>query len=108
VGPVNFVTDPTMGGDVANAGSTSKVVKIQGRTLATTNPTNGQLLGWNNAAAQWEPTTITISTTASSIQSVAVAATAPTSGQVMQYNGTQWAPASLVADPAVSGDPSYN
>jgi hypothetical protein len=101
--PVNFVTDPTMGGDVANTAATSKVVKIQGRTLATTNPANGQLLGWNNAAAQWEPTTITIPTTASSIQSVAVASTAPTSGQVMQYNGTPWAPASLVANPAVSG-----
>lgn len=42
--PVNFVTDPTMGGDIANKASTSKVVKIQGRVLPTTNPTNGQLL----------------------------------------------------------------
>ena len=102
--PVNFVTDPTMGGDVAQTASTSKVVKIQGRTLATTNPTNGQLLGWNNASAQWEPTTVTIPATASSIQGVAVSATTPTTSQVLQYNGTQWAAASLVTDPAVSGD----
>jgi hypothetical protein len=44
--PVNFVTDPTMGGDVANTAATSKVVKIQGRTLATrTRPTDNCLDG---------------------------------------------------------------
>jgi hypothetical protein len=89
---------------VAQTASTSKVVKIQGRVLANTNPTNGQFLGWNNASAQWEPKTIAIPATSTSIQSVAVSATTPTTGQVLQYNATNWNPASLVTDPAVSGD----
>lgn len=44
----------------------------------------------SNAAAQWEPKTITIPSTSTSIQSVAVSAATPTTVQVLQYSGTQW------------------
>ena len=33
------------------------VIKIQGRPIATVQPTDLQYLGWNNSAGQWEPKT---------------------------------------------------
>jgi hypothetical protein len=38
-------------------------VKLQGRDIATTAPTAGQSLAWNQVATQWEPTTISGATT---------------------------------------------
>jgi hypothetical protein len=34
------------------------VAKLQGRTVATTQPTDLQYLGWNNSASRWEPKTL--------------------------------------------------
>jgi len=41
-------------GDVTG-GSSLTVTKIQGRSISSTGPTNGQALKWNNATSQWEP-----------------------------------------------------
>jgi hypothetical protein len=38
--------------------STFNAGQLQGRTLASTAPTNLQYLGWNNGASQWEPKTL--------------------------------------------------
>jgi hypothetical protein len=38
--------------------STFNAGQLQGRTLASTAPTNLQYLGWNNGASQWEPQTL--------------------------------------------------
>jgi len=41
----------------ATGGSTLTVVKLQGRDLANTVPTNGQALKWNEITSKWEPST---------------------------------------------------
>ena len=106
-------------GDVTTAsGSGSQaatVAKVQGRAVATTAPTNGQALAWVTASSQWAPTTITAAGSASGdlsgsypgptvaqIQGRAVNSTAPTSGQGLVWNGSAWAPASVVQAGAFS------
>ena len=39
----------------------SNATQLQGRALASTAPTNKQLMGWNNGANQWEPSTLDFS-----------------------------------------------
>ncbi|MDW8274157.1 MAG: hypothetical protein RMJ53_08010, partial [Chitinophagales bacterium] len=55
-GPAGTV--PNLAGDVTGAPSTNTVTRIQGRDVANTAPTNGQVLSWNNAQNRWEPTTV--------------------------------------------------
>lgn len=43
------------GGDVTGTFSSLTVGRLQGRTVANTLPTNGQVLKWNNTLSQWEP-----------------------------------------------------
>lgn len=45
------------GGDLTGTFPTWTVAKLQGRTVASTGPTNGQVLTWNNGTTQWEPQT---------------------------------------------------
>lgn len=54
-GPTGSVS--ALSGDVTGAPSANTVTKIQGRSVASTAPTNGQVLAWNNAQNRWEPTT---------------------------------------------------
>ena len=51
---------PALTGDVtSSSGAVATTVgKIQGRTVASTAPTAGQGLVWNNTTSQWEPTTL--------------------------------------------------
>lgn len=47
-------------GDVTGAGTgviATSVVRLQGRDLASTAPTNGQVIAWNSTTSTWEPTT---------------------------------------------------
>jgi hypothetical protein len=64
---------------------------------ATTAPTDGQSLVWNNANSEWEPGTVTASVT--SINDIGdVTITAPVNGDdILSYNGTEWV---NVANPA--------
>jgi len=39
-------------------GGSSNATQLQGRDIATTAPTDGQLLGWNATTSKWEPTTL--------------------------------------------------
>jgi len=76
---------------------------LRGRTIATTAPTNGQTLAWNNSTSQWEPATAASSPTttrgdlivrgASADQRLAVGA----SGRVLRSDGTDPAWAQLAA-----------
>jgi hypothetical protein len=83
-----------LGGDVGGALGSVSVVKIQGRAVATTAPSDGQALVWNAGASQWEPQNQTgTGTNATQLQGRDVAATAPASGQVLGWNGSAWGPA---------------
>jgi hypothetical protein len=103
-------------GDVTGITSLT-IAAIQGRTLATTAPNSGDVMGWNGSA--WAPVTalsnyttgtgITISgntisaqnTTAlwnaNQINGSSISTTAPTGTQILKWNGTEWAPANEVA-----------
>jgi hypothetical protein len=98
----------TMAGDVTGLAASTVVAKIQNRTVAATAPSDLQYLGWNNGSSQWEPKTISATTsvtmggdvsgasgtaTVDKIKGVAVSATTPTTGQALEYNGSAWAPA---------------
>lgn len=47
------------GGDLSGNYPNPTVDGLQGRAVASTAPSNGQALIWNNSLAQWEPTTLT-------------------------------------------------
>lgn len=105
---LSAVTSVTLGGDVTGNSATATVAKLQGRTVASTSPTNGYVLTWNNGASQWEPaaaattSSVTLTgdvsgssgaNTVDKLKGVAVSSTTPTTNQALVYNGTAWAPA---------------
>lgn len=49
---------PTLSGDTTGAINATVNGKLQGRTVASTAPSDLQYLGWNNGSSQWEPKTI--------------------------------------------------
>lgn len=97
----------TAGGDLSGTLPSATVTALQGRAVASTAPSDGQVLKWNNAASQWQPgadndTTsvggdLSGSQTAATVirlQGRSVASTAPSNGQVLTWNQTasQWEP----------------
>jgi hypothetical protein len=62
VGDVNatddITTSTTAGGDLSGTFPNPNVIKIQNNNVASTIPTNGQVLQWNQTNTRWEPTTI--------------------------------------------------
>jgi len=54
----NVATGVPLSGDatISNTGAIT-VTGLQGRSVANTSPTNGQVLTWNNITTQWEPQT---------------------------------------------------
>ncbi|MEI8166129.1 MAG: discoidin domain-containing protein [Chloroflexales bacterium] len=51
--------DGTVGGDVTGTRAATTVVKLRGRSLATTAPADGQVMTWDDAAQVWTPETPT-------------------------------------------------
>ena len=47
----------TLGGDVTGSSSSATVVAIRNRSVSSTTPSNGQVLGWNSSTSVWEPQT---------------------------------------------------
>lgn len=50
----------TVGGDLSGTLPNPTVAKLQGRAVAATAPTNGQVLAWVTANSDWEPTSTAI------------------------------------------------
>ncbi len=48
-----------LSGDVTGTESATAVTKIQGKSVASTAPTNGQVLVWNSTNSQYQPATVT-------------------------------------------------
>ncbi len=86
-------------GDVTSNGSTTKVVKLQGNTVAAEAPVVGQTLQYNGLV--WTPSTLSLtgdvtgtynSTKVTQLQNIPVAVTAPATGQTLRFNGVAWIP----------------
>jgi hypothetical protein len=55
-GPVQVVeSNYPLTGDLGGTPAGPEVTGIQGRTVATTAPSDGQILAWNNTASEWQP-----------------------------------------------------
>jgi len=62
-GTLTFVEAPTAGELISiraivagsGGGGSGDATSLQGRSIATTAPTNGQVLGWNATTSKWEP-----------------------------------------------------
>ena len=70
--------------------------KIQGRDVASSAPSDGQTLSWNNSASQWEPTTGS-ATNANQLQGRDIQNVAPNDGESLIWdNGnSRWSPAAI-------------
>ena len=55
--PISVNWAGTVGGDLAGTLPNPTVDGLQGRAVASTAPTNGQVLAWNSSTSAWEPTT---------------------------------------------------
>ena len=70
--------------------------QIQGRDVASSAPSDGQTLSWNNSASQWEPTTGS-ATNANQLQGRDIQNVAPNDGESLIWdNGnSRWSPAAI-------------
>ena len=69
-GTITFATAPRSGEVIVvraiqagGGGGSGNATQIQGRDVASTAPTDGQVLAWNDAESRWEPTSINGSVT---------------------------------------------
>jgi hypothetical protein len=53
----DLTTSSTAGGDASGTFANLSVEALQGNAVATTSPSNGQVLKWNSLNSQWEPAT---------------------------------------------------
>jgi hypothetical protein len=60
--PGNPLVSTTTGGDLAGALSAATVIRIQGHPVASTMPSDKQVLIWNAAMGEWEPGMVDFST----------------------------------------------
>lgn len=103
-----------LGGDVSGAPPSLFVTGLQGKRVAATTPTGGQVLTWNSTALNWEPGTIASSSgstvtntggdlsgaignaTVTRMQNKPVSPVTPADGQVLTWSqfSSQWQPQS--------------
>lgn len=80
-------TAKPIAGDVTGTLSSSSVVKLQNRILASTAPTSKQAIAWNSTSSQWEPQTIATMWTANTVSASTITLTSSSNrGQV--FTGT--------------------
>ncbi len=101
---VTVQSNKTLAGDVTGPIASNTVEKIQGKSVSSANPSNGQILQWNGSA--WTPSSMSVtlngdatgsssSNTVTKIQGNSVANTAPSNGQILQWNGSAWTPSTM-------------
>ena len=101
-----------LGGDLSGAPQSILVNGLQGRRVAATTPTDGQVLRWNSNALNWEPGTVASfsgsstsntggdltglvsNATVTRMQNKPVSSLTPSDGQVLTWNTSsgQWQP----------------
>ncbi len=102
-----------LGGDVGGSPTSLQVTGLQGKRVAATTPTSGQVLTWNSTALNWEPATVTSSSgggpvtntggdlsgaisnaTVTRMQNKPVSSATPSDGQVLTWSqfNSQWQP----------------
>jgi hypothetical protein len=104
-----------MNGDVSGTAGALLVQGLQGRTISTVTPADGDVVKWNAPAQRWEPaaTKATMGGDASGssdqavvrgMQGRAVSAAAPSDGQTLRWNASanQWEPG--LPSVSLSGD----
>ena len=83
----------TAGGDLSGTYPNPTVDGLQGRAVASTAPTGGQLLTWNSTSTQWEPASYEIG-------GKTINSTTPTDGQSLMYDAASntWKPGVATAN----------
>lgn len=74
--------------------------KLRARTVSSSAPSNGQVLGWNSTTSQWEPQAAGATVSggnATQLQGRAVSAATPSDGQALVYSTSAgaWGPAGV-------------
>lgn len=69
-----------LGGDVTGSVTSNTVTKLQGRSVASTAPVDGQVLIWDGGA--WAPTTVELSTMVSGVLPISSGGTGTTDGSI--------------------------
>lgn len=100
----------------------ASVVAVQGRAVASTAPTNGQVLVWNAGTSQWQPgapasglTQLTSdvlagpgagsqAATVVALQGRSIVSSAPYTGQTLAWNGSSWAATTQQSDIPVAAE----
>lgn len=115
-----------LGGDVTGSPQSLLVGGLQGRRVAATTPTDGQVLRWNSAALDWEPGAVAASSgssnsntggdlfglltnaTVTRVQNKPVSPATPNDGQVLTWNlsSGQWQPQTPAAGNSSGTGPS--
>jgi hypothetical protein len=89
-------------GDLSGTYPNPSVVAIQNRTISTTTPEDGNILKWNNANNQWEPSVDLSGGTVNTTPRLTgdgtldgpldIAQQGAVQNQVLKWNGTTWVP----------------
>jgi len=90
----------TLAGDVTGTTSSTTVIRLQGRGVSSTAPSNGQSLVWNQTTNLWEPRDVTID--ASQVVSGTLADARVAQSNVTQHQGALQLSASQITSGVLS------
>lgn len=104
------------GGDLSGSPTHQTVIGLQGKSISSVSPSNGNVLTWVSVNNQWEPQPAAVSFLANGdlsgsainqtvigLQTVPVSTSTPLSNNALVFDGTDWAPTQLTLDPELIG-----